>query len=264
MPKPDITPGSPCWIDLMTSDTQKARDFYAQLFGWTYETGDQEKYGGYITAFKDGQMVAGMMHNDGQAGYPDVWTTYLRVEDINAVIDATTTAGGQVFMSPMEVPEQGKMAMIGDAGGAAIGLWQFGGHTGYQLQGEPGTPVWHELHTRDYPATVKFYQDVLGWDTAVMSDTPEFKYTTLGEGDNARAGIMDSSSFLPEGVPANWQVYFGVENADATIEKALSMGGQLVQPAEDTPFGRMATLADPTGTMFKISQPVEEAGQATS
>ena len=35
MPSPDITPGAPCWIDLMTSDTGKARQFYGELFGWT-------------------------------------------------------------------------------------------------------------------------------------------------------------------------------------------------------------------------------------
>jgi predicted enzyme related to lactoylglutathione lyase len=260
MPKPDITPGSPCWIDLMTSDPDKARDFYSQLFGWTYEVGDEEKYGGYIMAFKDGQQVAGMMKNDGQSGQPDVWTTYLRVDDIAAVMESATAGGGQVYLAPMEVPEQGHMAMIGDAGGAAVGVWQFGGHTGFQIHGEPGTPVWHELHTRNYPAAVAFYQDVFGWDTDVMSDTPEFRYTTLGAGPSAKAGVMDSSAFLPEGVPANWQVYFGVENTDAAVEKALSLGAQLVQPAEDTPFGRLATLADPTGAMFKISQDTSDNG----
>lgn len=254
MPTPDIHPGAPAWIDLMTSDPEKAKDFYSQLFGWTYETGDQDKYGGYIMAFKNGQPVAGMMKNDGQSGYPDVWTTYLRVEDINATVDAATRNGGQIFLPPMEVPEQGHMAMIGDAGGAAVGLWQFGGHTGFKVHSEPGAPAWHELHTRDYPASVKFYQDVLGWKTDVMSDTPEFRYTTLGSGDAATAGIMDASATLAEGVPANWQVYFGVENADATIERAVALGAKVIQPAEDTPFGRMALLADPTGAVFKIHQ----------
>lgn len=254
MPKPEITPGSPCWIDLMTSDPEKAQDFYSQLFGWTYEKGDEEKYGGYIMAFKDGQQVAGIMKNDGQSGYPDVWTTYLRVRDINAVMESATSHGGQVLMAPMEVPEQGYMAMIGDAGGAAVGVWQFGGHTGFQIHGEPGTPVWHEVHTRDYPAAIRFYQEVFGWDTDVLSDTPEFRYTTFGTGNEAKAGIMDSSAFLPDGVPASWQLYLGVENADTTIEQALALGAQLVQPAEDTPFGRIATLADPTGSIFKVSQ----------
>ncbi|QDG89387.1 VOC family protein [Pseudarthrobacter sp. NIBRBAC000502770] len=254
MPKPTFANGDPCWIDLMTSDPEKSREFYTALFGWTYEEGDQEKYGGYITAFANGAMVAGMMKNDAGSGYPDVWTTYLRVEDIQATADAAVAAGGQVLMGPMEVPEQGHMAMLGDAGGAAIGAWQFGGHTGFQSTGEPGTPYWHELHARDYAASVKFYQDVFGWDTDVMSDTEDFRYTTLGSGRDSRAGIMDASHFLPEGVPANWQTYFAVENTDAGVEIATSLGGQVVHPAEDTPFGRIAALTDPTGALFRIAQ----------
>ena len=194
------------------------------------------------------------MQNDGESGYPDVWTTYLRVEDINATAEAAVAAGGQVFMPPMEVPEQGHMAMFGDTGGAAIGAWQFGGHTGFQAAGEPGTPYWHELHTRNYAPSVKFYQDVFGWETDVMSDTEEFRYTTLGSGDSSRAGIMDASSYLPDGAPSNWQVYFAIENTDAGVDIATSLGGQVVHPAEDTPFGRIAALTDPTGALFRIAQ----------
>ena len=85
------------------------------------------------------------------------------------------------------------MAVFTDAGGAAIGVWQPGQHRGFGLLAEPGAPTWFELHTRDYDASVRFYQDVFGWDTQVVSDTPEFRYTTLGEGDDALAGIMDAT-----------------------------------------------------------------------
>ena len=259
MPQSEIAPGAPCWIDLLTSDPEKAMAFYAEVFGWTYEIGDVEKYGGYITASKDGRSVAGIMKNDGTSGSPDTWNTYLRVEDIAASTDAAVSGGGQVLMAPMVVPEQGQMAMIMDASGAAVGLWQFGGHTGYQLHGEPGSAVWHELLTRDYPAAVKFYQDVLGWDTDVMSDTPEFRYTTLGAADDAKAGIMDAAGFLPEGTPANWQVYLGAADADAAVATAVSVGATVMEPTSDTPFGRVALLADPTGAVFRIHQGRPEA-----
>jgi uncharacterized protein len=222
--------------------------------GWTYETGDEEKYGGYIMAFKDGRPVAGMMKNDGQSGYPDVWSTYLRVDDINAAAEAAAASGGQVYMPPMEVPEQGHMALFGDAGGAAVGAWQFGEMTGFEAHDESGAPVWHELQTRDYAAAVKFYQDVFGWQTDVMSDTPEFRYTTLGAGDDARAGIMDAAAFLPEGVPSNWSVYFHVDDADAALAKVVELGGSVVMPAEDTPYGRLATVTDPMGALFRLHQ----------
>ncbi|MFJ5957639.1 VOC family protein [Paenarthrobacter sp. NPDC092416] len=255
MPKPDIIPGSPCWIDLMTSDTEKAKAFYNTLFGWTYETGDQEKYGGYITASKDGQMVAGIMQKQEDMGaMPDVWSTYLRTDDINATTEAAKAHGGQVFLEPMEVPEQGSMAMYGDTSGASIGAWQFGEMKGYEVAAEAGAPAWHELLSKNYESAVSFYQDVFGWETSVVGDTPEFRYTTLGAGDDAKAGIMDASGFLPEQVPSMWSVYFAVADVDSTIEQALALGATTVQPAEDTPFGRLATLSDPTGAVFKLVQ----------
>lgn len=253
MPTPDITPGSPCWIDLMTSDTEKAKSFYNTLFGWTYETGDQEKYGGYITASKDGKLVAGIMQKQEDMGQmPDVWSTYLRTDDIKATSEAALANGGQVYMEPMDVPEQGTMAMYADSSGAAIGAWQFGEMKGYELAAETGAPAWHELFAKEYDSAVTFYQNVFGWETTVMGDSPEFRYTTLGAGDDAKAGIMDASGFLPAEAPSYWGVYFAVDKVDDTIEQAVSLGATIVQAAEDTPYGRMATLTDPTGAIFKL------------
>jgi predicted enzyme related to lactoylglutathione lyase len=253
MPSPDITPGAPCWIDLMTSDTTKARQFYGDLFGWEFEAGDQETYGGYLTARKNGKTVAGIMQKqEDQAAMPDVWSTYLRSDDAAATAAAVTANGGQVYVEPMDVPEQGHMAFFGDATGAAIGVWQPREMRGYELVAEPGAAAWHELHAKDYDAAVTFYQKVFGWDTDVMSDTPEFRYTTLGAGDSAKAGIMDASGYLPPEVPSTWQIYFSVEDADASIAKAVAMGASVIDGPDDSSFGRLATLADPTGAMFKI------------
>jgi predicted enzyme related to lactoylglutathione lyase len=263
MPTPDITPGAPCWIDLMTSNTETARQFYGELFGWDFQTGDQEKYGGYITANKNGKLVAGIMQKqEEQAAMPDTWSTYLRTDDVVATAAAVKANGGQVYVEPMDVPEQGHMAFFGDASGAAIGVWQPREMHGYELVAEPGAPAWHELHTKDYAAAVKFYEDVFGWNTDVMSDTPEFRYTTLGAGREAKAGIMDASGYLPAEVPSNWQVYFAVEDANSSIEKAVGMGATLVDGPDDTPFGRLATLADPTGARFKIVQDTGQGAEA--
>lgn len=260
MPTPDITPGAPCWIDLMTSDTEKAKEFYNVLFGWTYEAGDEETYGGYITASKDGKLVAGIMQKQADMGaMPDLWSTYLRTDDIKATTEAAAANGGQVYMEPMDVPEQGSMAMYGDSSGASIGAWQFGQMKGFEVAAEPGSPAWHELLAKDYDSAVSFYQKVFGWDTNVMSDTPEFRYTTLGAGDNAKAGIMDAAGVLSDEVPSMWSVYFAVESTDATVEQALALGATVMHAAEETPFGRLATLIDPTGAVFKI---IQDTGQS--
>jgi hypothetical protein len=255
MVKPEYAlAGSPCWIDLLTSDADRAIDFYGTLFGWTAERTGPE-FGGYINFLKDGERIAGAMANDGSTGAPDMWTIYLRVTDAAATVKAAAEHGGQVYLEPMAVGELGSMAMLADAGGATVGLWQPGQHTGFARVVEPDAPSWFELFTRDHAAMVAFYRDVFGWQTASAGDTDEFRYTTLGEDERAAAGIMDASGFLPEGVPAHWSVYFGTADIDASVATVLSGGGAVVVAPEDTPFGRLATVTDPTGTQFKFVQP---------
>ncbi|MGP5049308.1 VOC family protein, partial [Glutamicibacter ardleyensis] len=99
---PDFPPGAPCWIDLLTRDLDAAKSFYSQLFGWNYEVGDEENDGGYLTATKDGLAVAGLMSNDPDNDYPDVWSTYLRADDIGALADKAEFHGGQVYLPPVE------------------------------------------------------------------------------------------------------------------------------------------------------------------
>jgi predicted enzyme related to lactoylglutathione lyase len=68
---------------------------------------------------------------------------------------------------------------------------------------------------------------------------------------------MDASAFLPEGVPAHWSVYFGVDDADAALARIVDLGGAIVMAAEDTPYGRLATATDPNGAQFKLVAPNE-------
>jgi uncharacterized protein len=250
MPQRAETNGAPCWVELSTSDAEKATAFYGALFGWTGEA--SAEFGGYINFQREGQPVAGCMASDGSAGPTDLWSVYLQTDDAEKTTETATAHGGQVVVPPMPVGDLGTMAFVTDAGGGNIGLWQPGQHRGTAVVAEPGAPAWFELHTRDYDASVAFYRDVFGWDAHVASDTPEFRYTTLGEGDDEKAGIMDAAAFLPEGVPAHWSVYFAVPDADAALAQVVELGGSIVQPAEDTPYGRLAEAADPNGARFKL------------
>ena len=116
--------GAPCWVDLMSSDPARAEAFYGELFGWAAEHMDAEKYGGYVLLSKDGKMVGGLMRNDGSSGAPDAWSVYLATDDAQATTDRAAASGGQVLVPVMEVPDQGSMSIIADAGGAAVGVWQ--------------------------------------------------------------------------------------------------------------------------------------------
>ena len=241
--------GAPIWTDLMTSDTDGARSFYGQLFGWECDDPNPE-FGGYANFTKVGKEVAGLMGKMDES-MPDVWSIYLEVTDAEKSCAQVAELGLPVIVPAMEVGDFGTMAVVADPTGAVVGMWQPDQHKGFVYM-EPDAPGWCELFTRDFQGAIDFYRDVFGWTVNLESDEPEFRYATQNDGESMWAGIMDASAFLPEGVPAHWSLYIQVEDADAVIAKAVELGGSVVMPAEDTPYGRLATLADPTGAIFKL------------
>jgi predicted enzyme related to lactoylglutathione lyase len=246
--------GTPCWVELLTSDPGRSQEFYGRLFGWTVEDPGAD-YGGYKNFQLKGERVAGCMRNDGEAGIPDLWSVYLAVDDAEAAVARAAENGGQAMVPAMDVMTLGRMAVVVDPGGAVIGMWQPGDHRGFGFVGEPGAPSWFELHTRAYEPSLAFYRAVFGWHTRVESDSDEFRYSTVAVDDEQYAGVMDASGFLPEGVPAGWSVYFGVRDCDHSVSEVVSLGGEVVMKGEDTPYGRLATVTDPTGALFRLHQP---------
>jgi predicted enzyme related to lactoylglutathione lyase len=255
MPTVDTIPlGAPCWVDLFTSAPDKSVAFYSELFGWTHEDAGED-FGHYINLSKDGARVAGAMGNDGSAGQPDAWSIYLLVADVEKAVATAEAEGGQVIMPAMEIGEIGVMGMVMDPAGAVIGIWQAKEHPGFGLLNEHGAPGWFELHTKDFGKAVPFYRNVFGWDTHLESDTDEFRYATLGQGDDARAGVMDASGYLPDDAPSFWTVYFTVDDVDASVAKAVQLGATVVDEATDTPYGRLVGLRDVTGAYVKMNGP---------
>jgi predicted enzyme related to lactoylglutathione lyase len=238
----------------MTSAPEHTIAFYEGLFGWSAEVGGPET-AGYINFTKDGASVAGAMASDGTNGPANVWCTYLAVADAEATVAAVEASGGMVMVPPMPIMDLGFMAFIGDPGGAAIGIWQAASFPGIAVLGDPGTPAWFELHTRAYDVSLDFYRTVFGWDTRTMGDTSEFRYTTVVDGDEELAGVMDASGHLAEGEPSFWAVYFATDDTDATLARAVELGGAVVHGAEDTPYGRLAVATDATGSRFSLLGP---------
>src|SRR3954451_4086780 len=100
--------GTPCWVDLLTSDPARSQEFYGRLFGWTVEDPGAD-YGGYKNFQLHGERVAGSMRNDGAAGVPDLWSVYLATDDAEATVARASAEGGQVMVPAMDVMELGRM-----------------------------------------------------------------------------------------------------------------------------------------------------------
>ncbi len=188
--------GTPCWVELLTSDPDRSLEFYGRLFGWTVEDPGAD-YGGYKNFQLKGERVAGCMRNDGEAGVPDLWSVYLATDDAEATVASAAEHGGQVIVPTMDVMALGRMAVVVDVGGAVIGAWQPGEHRGFGFVDEPGAPSWFELHTRDYEKALDFYRSVFGWQTRVEGDADEFRYSTVDIGEEQYAGVMDAERVPP-------------------------------------------------------------------
>jgi predicted enzyme related to lactoylglutathione lyase len=246
--------GSPCWVDLWTSDVEGSRAFYAELFGWEAQEPSPE-FGGYFMFTRNGVPVAGGMGDMGPDMLAnDTWKIYLSTDDLDKTVEAAEGAGAQIISPAMAVADLGTQAVLIDPTGAHLGAWQPGTFPGFTVLGEPGTPSWSELSTRDFVASVDFYTSVFHWETKVEGDSDDFRYSTMRnpDGEGELAGVMDAAGFLPEGVPAHWSIYWEVDDTDATIATLERLGGSVIVNAEDTPYGRLATVADPSGAIFKL------------
>ncbi len=240
--------GTPSWVDLMPSDPAAARSFYEDLFGWEVEV-QGEDMGHYGMARVRGKAVAGI-GGAPQPGMPLAWTTYLATDDVDASAARITEAGGTVMMPPMDISDQGRMAIALDPGGAAFGLWQAGRHHGAELANEPVSLVWSELLAPDLDAACAFYEKVFGYVyEAPPMGGEDMDYRMFKLGDHELGGMTGLPS--PEVAP-HWGLYFAVADTDAVVDQARALGATIDREPMDSPYGRQATITDPQGATFSL------------
>lgn len=242
--------GTPCWVDLGVGDIPKAIEFYTAQFGWDIQQGGPET-GGYAMAMLEGKSVAGIGPKQGPPEAPSTWTTYLATDDADATAAKIKGAGGQLMMDPMDVMDVGRMAIATDTTGAVFGIWQAWAHTGAGVANVPGALTWNEQMSRDFEGAKAFYAAVFGYQYGDMS-SDGFSYATLLLNGHEVGGIGQYPAEVPGAIPAAWTTYFAAADTDAAVAKALQGGGSVVRPAEDSPYGRTATVTDSQGAVFSL------------
>lgn len=112
-----------------------------------------------------------------------------------------------------------------------------------------GEYAWVDLNAKDLEAQTAFYEGLFGWEHA---DVP------IGEGQVYRVFYLDghtvtaahqtAAELAGQGVPSAWNVYVAVDDVDATVERAIQLGGGEAMPAMDVMgTARTAAILDPTG-----------------
>ena len=108
-------------LELCTTDTAKAKDFYSKLFNWDFN--DNDMGGGMIySTFKPDSGPGGGLFT--MPGAPTAWLAYVGVEDINTATDKAKSLGATIHKGPMEIPNVGWATILADPTGATIALFQ--------------------------------------------------------------------------------------------------------------------------------------------
>ncbi len=239
--------GTPTWIDLGIPDLERAMDFYRGLFGWEYIVGPAE-YGHYTMCLLGDRAVAAIMPNTDPDATDFWWNVYFATDDCDGTAKRIIDAGGTMLTTPMDVMEQGRMAIARDPVGAQFGLWQGNAHIGCQVVNEPNSLVRNDLVTPTPEPARDFYAAVFDYTLDRNEDLPDFDFTFLRRPDGHEvAGIFGT----PDAPSSRWSTTFEVTDTDAVAERAIAAGGTSGVP-EDILYGRIATITDPFGTEFSV------------
>jgi uncharacterized protein len=118
------TNGKFCWNELMTRDVERAKKFYADTLGWSFEAMPMPGGGGtYWLAKVGGESAAGIFDiSSPEFGpVPESWMAYIAVDDVDARVKKATAAGARLMKPIFDVPGVGRIAILMEPGGAGIG-----------------------------------------------------------------------------------------------------------------------------------------------
>lgn len=271
MPAFFASEGMPFWNELRTYDLDRSSDFYRGLFGWEIDSADNSAdssshSSGYYYARKQGMPIAGIISVAPDVGntaqhQSNQWMLSFLTDDVRAVADRSRDHGGTAG-KPVDGP-RGPMVAATDIVGAQLGFIHPASEP-FIAGGEPGTPVWHELAAIlpdgvgiDDVAT--YYTQVARWNTMRHGEGAHTVITAVSEG-GAYAGVWfpgEQGAVELNASESRWTTYFGVDNIVDAAEYAQVHGGDIIVQPQNTEFGQIAILADPTGAPLTVCEAPE-------
>jgi predicted enzyme related to lactoylglutathione lyase len=238
-------PGTFSWVDLQTSDPEAAKAFYSSLLGWVYEDIPIGEGAAYSMARLQDHSVAAIGPLQGE-GMPSHWNCYVTVADVDASAARAAELGATLLAEPFDVFDAGRMAAFQDPQGAVLSIWQAKENIGAGLVNAIGALTWNDLISPDVAGSKAFYSELFGWQ---IQEIAPGEYWSIANGANRNGGMMP----MPPGSHPAWNLYFAVDDVDATVARARELGGDAVMGPMDVPNGgRLAVLRDPQNAVFSV------------
>jgi predicted enzyme related to lactoylglutathione lyase len=249
-PSNEIHNGKLVWVDLVTTDPQKAVKFYSSVFDWQAHTFADENY---IELTHNGDVISSVVrYDDDDAKDGDArWLVSISVPDVDVATQNAVESGGTVLEAATDLPDRGRYSVISDPQGAILMLLRA---TGGDPAGDTQSLnewAWAELWTNDTEAAVDFYHALAGYDVMRFPDADGGERILLGTEGKARATVV----LLPwDDVEPNWIPYIPVTSAADTLQRIIDAGGTVLEKSGDDESVTVAIVMGPTGGVFAIQE----------
>lgn len=244
-----------CFINLMTPNGAKARDFFSKLLGWTW--GEMPDAPGGTLILVEGKTAGALMDLDEAQmppGIPPVVGVMIKVKNADETVAKVKELGGD--SEPIiDIHTNGRMAMCRDPLGAMFNIWQPIDKDGAEHDSHAhGAPTWYENLTHDSQKVTDFYCKLFGWTAQDQHPVPGMVYTLLSLDNVPVAGAMNLMPHMGN-IPAHWGVSFAVNDIHKTWELAKELGAELcIAPQAIPTVGQFALLKSPQGVAFHLIQ----------
>ena len=238
------------WYELLTTDMEAARTFYADVVGWG--TQDASAPGNAYTFFRIGQApVSGMMNLPEEVGARRVavldWVCHRRRRGRHRRACAATRWLGSSSTDRCSRRQpcgcRHRSANDDDRSGQMVDAARGAG----LCRGQNGRVGWHELLAVDGGKALPFYSALFGWQNGGAETSAGRDYQFVSVGGQTFGGMFTKPPMVK--LPF-WLFYFGVGDIDAAAERVRVGGGKILEGPGDTPGGWIARCEDPQGAML--------------
>jgi uncharacterized protein len=238
------------WHDLMTTDADGAKAFYAKVVGWTFTPQPPT----YNVANVDGKGMGGIMAMPPEVkGMPPFWAGYIYTPDVTAACQQAKILGGTICREPWDIPGVIRMAVLADPTGATFNIMQPLSQENRDMpqEGAPGTVGWNELHAGDLGRAWAFYEKIFGWTKGTSMEMGAMgTYQLFQINGKDAGGMMKKQDMIPAPM---WLYYFMVNGIDAAVARITANGGKVIMGPHQVPGGQWIVSAfDPQGGNFQL------------
>jgi uncharacterized protein len=111
------------WFEFWVTDVERAKVFYGELFGWTFQPMAEYHPDYWLVDAGEGRGTIGALWPTDVAPTDSGAVVYVAVADLRETLARAEQLGGTLLREPTDVGDGTSFALVRDPTGTLLGLW---------------------------------------------------------------------------------------------------------------------------------------------